>query len=358
LTKLIGDPELQRAMPDWIRWIVTARSEPALNFQLQGHPIQIDLDKVDNQKADFRTYYMRRLADLTKKEDKILDILVDKAEESFLYCQLMSDEILKDPNKLKDPNTIPIGMNGYLAKFFETQFPQGFDEQTEQILSLMVAAIEPLEEELIQKITSMNKSKMAKWKRKVGSLIRCEGQKYKILKFYHSIVREWLIDEVENSDPGIYEIEPEEGHQLLADYGWGLFEEEEDWEDPEPLEYELQYLGVHLYASGKKTSKKNEVKKKLMQLFIKFFEEKPSERKITTNDFFGHHYKEWEPLESIITMPLKRIITNLFDYVVENYRIEEEKVLTKVIKKFFEEQNMVLQYNLCSYMRIYSYNLI
>jgi len=310
LTKLIGDPELQRSIPDWIRLIVTARNEPVLNFQLQGdNPIQIDLDKVDNQKEDFLAYYQRRLSDLLKNKEKdkeaILNVLVDKAEKSFLYCQLMSEEIRKDPNKLKDTNMIPTGINGYLAKYFETQFPEGFDEQTEQILSLMVAAIEPLEEVLIRNITSMKKNEMNEWKQKVGSLTRSEGEKNKVLKFYHSIVREWLINEVEGSDPGIYEIELEEGHQILADYGWELFEEEEEW--GEPLEYILQYLAVHLYESEKNHERDKKNLEKLTRLF-----------------FSKHKF-------------IYSIIRTFLYYLWENYNLQEEKTMKKIIESFFSE---------------------
>ncbi|MGB4201740.1 MAG: toll/interleukin-1 receptor domain-containing protein, partial [Thermotogota bacterium] len=70
LARLIGDPELQKAMPTWIRWIITSRNEPLITFQLQGTPIQIDLDEEENQRADFRAYYEKRLSDLHKEPMK------------------------------------------------------------------------------------------------------------------------------------------------------------------------------------------------------------------------------------------------------------------------------------------------
>jgi len=333
LTKLIGDPELQRSTPDWIRWIVTARNEPALNFQLQGIPIQIDFDKVANQIVDFRSYYERRLSDFLedKEKEELLNILVNKAEKSFLYCQLMSEEILKDPKKLKDPYAIPNGMNGFLVKFFMTQFPEGFDEQTEKTLSLMAAAIEPLDEKIICDITSMSKLKLKKWKRKVGSLIRSEGEKNKVLKFYHSIVREWLINKVEGADPDIYEIEPEEGHPMLADYGWKLFQEEKDW--GETAEYGLKYLGVHLYASKIVSEKDEKIINKLLQLLSSTFNKKGNVKLMLV------------------------IIDKLINYVVENYQFEKERLFKKSIEKFMEVENTNAKHLLRLFLKIYSSQL-
>ncbi|HPD35096.1 MAG TPA: tetratricopeptide repeat protein [Thermotogota bacterium] len=311
LARLIGDPELQKAMPTWIRWIITSRNEPLITFQLQGTPIQIDLDEEENQRADFRAYYEKRLSDLHKEPMKeyLLETLVNRAERSFLYCELMCDDIVRNPGMLRSPEKFPVGMNGYLSRFFSAHFPQGFDDRTIEILSLMCAAVEPLKSDLIRKITGMKKPELKNWLRAVGSLIQNE-EKTDTLRFYHASVPEWLTGELEGSQPDIYEIEPEEGHRMLADYGWEYLQRAQRWE--EPLDYAIENLGIHLYASSKEQEKDVAVRDRLVELFKK--------------SFAG---------ERVESLP-EEIIDALLTYVVARYKESEETGFKGIVDHFLE----------------------
>ncbi len=315
LAKLIGDPELQKAMPTWIRWILTARGEPQVTYWLQSAPLQIDLEEKENQRGDFKAYYEKRLDTLLPKEerDKVLDILVEKAEKSFLYCELMCEEIRSDPAMLRTPDRFPTGMNGYLARFFRARFPEGFDDRTRQILSLMAAAVEPLTVALIREMTGMNQADWARWQREVGALIRCEEKdKRKTVHFYHATVREWLTGELEGSQPDLYEIEPEEGHRMLAEYGWAKLEAGQEWE--EPLEYEIEYLGVHLYGSATNPERDTTIRDRLVGLFSKTF-----------------------AYEGEGKLP-QTVLKNLLDFLVTLRNEEDEIAFKRVLSQFMNNQ--------------------
>jgi len=313
LARLIGDPELQKAMPTWIRWIITSRNEPLITFQLQGTPIQIDLDEEENQRADFRAYYEKRLSDLHKEPMKeyLLETLVNRAERSFLYCELMCDDIVRNPGMLRSPEKFPVGMNGYLSRFFSAHFPQGFDDRTTEILSLMCAAVEPLKADLILKITGMKKPELKKWLRAVGSLVQYE-EKTDTLRFYHASVLEWLTGELEGSQPDIYEIEPKEGHRMLADYGWEYLQGVQEWE--EPLDYAIENLGIHLYASNKEPEKDATVRDRLVELFKKSL-----------------------PGEGKGRLPVK-VIAALLTYVVARHKESEETGFKGIVDRFLKAE--------------------
>jgi len=313
LARLIGDPELQKAMPTWIRWIITSRNEPLITYELQGTPIQVDLDEEENQRADFRAYYEKRLSDLHKEPMKeyILETLVNRAERSFLYCELICDEIEGNPQMLRSPEKFPVGMNGYLSRFFSAHFPQGFDDRTTEILSLMCAAVEPLKADLIRKITGMKKPELKNWLRAVGSLVQNE-EKTDTLRFYHASVPEWLTGELEGSQPDIYEIEPEEGHWMLADYGCEYLQRAQEWE--EPLDYAIENLGIHLYASNKEPEKDATVRERLIELFKKSFAGEGKER-----------------------LPVK-VIAALLIYVVARYKESEETGFKGIVERFLKAE--------------------
>jgi len=313
LARLIGDPSFQDAMPGWIRWIITSRNEPLITSQLHGAPIQIDLDEVENQRADFRAYFEKRLSGLLpeQKRESILETLVNRAEKSFLYCELLCDDIERDPQALRSPEKFPEGMNGYLSQFFSAHYPQGFDDRTRDVLSLMCAVVEPLDADLIRKITGMKKPELKKWLRAVGFLVQYE-EKTETLRFYHAIVKEWLTRELEGSHPDIYAIEPEKGHRMLADYGWDNLQKKQGCK--KPMDYVIENLGIHLYASSNKPEKDKRVRDRLLELFRKSF----------TGTEKGR-------------LPVK-VIDALLTYVVAHHKESEETGFKGIVGRFLRAE--------------------
>ncbi|NLH20056.1 MAG: tetratricopeptide repeat protein, partial [Thermotogaceae bacterium] len=294
MAQLIRDRELQNKTPAWIRWIITSRCELLILLLYKGTPIQVDLYIEENQRADFRAYYEKRLSGLLpeQKRENILETLVNRAGGSFLYCELMCDDIERDPRMLRSPKKFPEGMNGYLNRFFSVRFPQGLDDRTRDVLSLMCAAVEPLEADLIRKITGMKKTEFEKCLRAVDPLVLYE-EKTETVCFYHTIVRTWLTWEQGGLQPDIYEIEPEKGHRMLADYGWDYLQKKHDWK--EPLDYVIENLGIHLYASSKKPLKYKTIRDRLLELFQKSFsgEEKARLPETVIADLLSYVIAHW-----------------------------------------------------------------
>jgi len=239
------------ATRDWLRVIVTSRpDEPAVRHWLQGYK-PLDLDTEENR-DDMRKYIENNLAQYFAHgmPPEAVDIIIARSEGLFLYVEWLLEEARQHPLTIEQIHALPQGMNGVYARLFNRQFPDiaVYKETILPVLAVIVAASEPLGvEDLMQIVPEWNAYKARDFFQQTGSLFR---EVNGVIQPFHSTVSEWMTDSKKADN---YYVDPQHGHELLADQGFERYYKEEDLRP-----YLLNHLPYHL-GMAKRYDKLDEI---------------------------------------------------------------------------------------------------
>lgn len=232
--------------PQWLKLFITTRPIQRIENTLSAFdPVRLKAEEERNIQ-DIKGYLNISLADLFKETDitEAVEVILNKSEGIFLYAQQVITEIKEKHLNLENVGDFPQGLRGIYQMFFERQFPNRdkYDNYQRPLLSIISAAYEPLDVELIKKILGDNNHR--KFKQRIepmGSLLEIEDG---FVKPFHKSIVEWVRNEETEVD---FYIDPEEGHQIILKYGWSLYES-----DYSTLpSYFLAYLPSHLHILKK-----------------------------------------------------------------------------------------------------------
>lgn len=206
--------------PPWLRFFITSRPEPEVCGPLQFlSPCNLDTSSEDNL-LDIKSYLRKKLHSIT---DEQIETLVKKSEGVFLYVRHVCDEIRLSRMCLDDLEHFPQGLGGVFWQFFERQFPDidKFSKDIRPALRTILAAREPLQIEVVQKLFMWSEEELRDFMRTIGSLfsVIIETDK-EIIKPYHKSLVDWLGDEAK---AGPYFVSVKEGNRILADKGWQFY---------------------------------------------------------------------------------------------------------------------------------------
>lgn len=254
-------------LPPWLRVVATTRNEPLVLSRLRGlQPAEIDAHSPDNL-ADLRRYLDLRLAQRNMQERLIQarrsaadieQLLLARSEGNFLYVQQALDDFDAGLLTAEQLASLPPGLAGLYENRFAEQFP---DEVSfagpERVFEVLAAAKEPLAEPQLAAATGLEPFKelpnvLAKLQQylrvvagapaEMNSAVSpaSRSQRY---TFYHKSLSDWLSHPDRRGQPRW--IEPQLGHQRLAEVGWVDYQHGVAQLSP----YHLRYLPMHLTAA-------------------------------------------------------------------------------------------------------------
>jgi WD40 repeat protein len=232
-------------LPEWLCFVVTSRPEKNVTDPLQGlNPYILDTESESN-KNDICTYIELELHEyLINRSDSmsLVKQILEKSEGVFIYAERVCQDVKKGFLSLDHIEDFPKGLGNIYSQFFKRQFP---DEELYRVniqpaLRAILAAQEAFPLQLLGKLFNWNREEQNDFTRLSGSLFPVlpqEGQM--VIKPYHKSIIDWITEE---STAGKFFISVEEGHKILADFGWKQF-----WKVPEIMDlYFIKWLPRHL----------------------------------------------------------------------------------------------------------------
>ena len=232
-------------LPDWLGLVVTSRPEFDVKTSLQAlNPFPLDT-KTESNCADIRDYLRREMALQLQKRpdaDHLVEHILEKSEGVFLYVERFCDDLRHDHISLDRPEQFPQGLGGIFCQYFQRQFPDlgKFRKDVRPALRALLAAVEPLPVEILQRLFNWQDEELLDFTRPLASLfpITTAGG-HEVIKPYHKSLADWLADEAKG---GPYFVSVQEGHRMLAEFGWRQYEQGVGSMSP----YSLRHLPRHL----------------------------------------------------------------------------------------------------------------
>jgi hypothetical protein len=208
-------------LPDWIGLVVTSRPEFDVTTPFQAlKPFPFETKSAANSE-DIRAYLRRELAaQLQNRPDpeRIVEQILEKSEGVFLYVESLCEDIRKHYLALDRPNEFPQGLAGKFFMDFQRYFPdlEKFRKDVRPALRAILAAREPLPEEILQRLFNWQDEELCDFTRPLRSLfpIRTEGGQG-VIKAHHKSLTDWLTDEAK---AGAYFVSKQEGHRNLGNH--------------------------------------------------------------------------------------------------------------------------------------------
>lgn len=226
--------------PPWLRFLVTSRPEPEITTLFQAlSPYVLETTKEENL-ADIRSYLTKRLSGMTEEQQTQI---VERSEGVFLYVRYVCDEVDAGRLSLDHLEEFPRGLGDVYYQFFDRKFgsdPQFYADRVRPLLSLVMAAFEPLSLSLLQEILGLE-SKMELFDRldRLGALFpRSGSDESDTVQPFHRSLADWLTSK---DSAGSYFVDVEYGHKLIIDYGWQQYKKDVSRLD----NYTLQWLPNH-----------------------------------------------------------------------------------------------------------------
>lgn len=233
--------------PDWMRFIVTSRPEMEIVSTLQFLNSYILDTTTDENKLDILEYLKKRLPQISEEQ---ADALLAKSEGVFLYVRYVCDEIVVYQRLGLDRlDEFPQGLGAVYDQFFNRQFGQDmnyYERNIRPLLCVFLASHEPLQLGFLLRMMGYeNRMELFDYLDRIGSLFpRAGGNDTDTISIFHRSLADWL---TAKDKAGVYYIDVEYGHRLLAEYGWNLSRL-----DPACLvDYFYSYLCEHLIKANR-----------------------------------------------------------------------------------------------------------
>ncbi len=214
-------------LPDWLGLVVTSRPEFDVKTPLQAlNPFSLDT-RSESNRADICDYLRRELATPLQNRpdaDRLVEQILEKSEGVFLYVERFCDDVQQGHLSLDRPQQFPQGLGGIFCQWFQRQFPhlENFRKDVRPSLRVILAAREPLPVEILQRLFHLQDEELRDFTRTLGSLFPVTKEANgEVIKPYHKSLADWLVDE---GKAGVYFVSAKEGHRMLADFGWSVFE--------------------------------------------------------------------------------------------------------------------------------------
>ena len=235
--------------PLWLKLFITTRPIKSIVNKLAFfNPNHLKAEEERNLQ-DIQGYLEKSLDKIfpDSNNTEAVDVILKKSEGIFLYAQQVMKEIKDDKSKLENLEQFPKGLNAKYQMFFERQFAnqENYNEYQRPLLSIVSAAYEPLDVELIKSILGDTNRKFKQRIEPMGLLLEIEDG---FVKPFHASLIEWVTNEETEVD---FYIDRNEGHNILADYGWKMYK----LGVTDIPHYFLTYLPQHLLVFRKHRSK-------------------------------------------------------------------------------------------------------
>ena len=246
LARAIGE------FPSWLRLIVTTRRDDRVL------PLFQDADRcflggaVAAQRDDVRNYIERRFAELRlstlvgpdeETKRRAVAAIADRAAGSFQYAETVLNEIRSGELHLDELDHLPKELGSLYYRFADRRFPGPTDFRVARsVLSVLLAAREPLTRAQLQSITRLDRDEVAATLDALSCFLTWDlgAGEDRVYRMAHKSISDWLI-----APPGGFDrfkVDLAEGREAVLAYCRDAAGHRE--------RYALTYLIGHLLEKG------------------------------------------------------------------------------------------------------------
>ncbi len=247
-------------LPAWLRVVATARPTSTIRARLRGLG-HAEIEATDPRNVDdVHSYALARLRETSlaeicvtsnKSADELATLALGVLSEgehqgvNFLFTVTALDALEAGQISWQQLAELPPRMEGLYLIFFDRLFGTVDFEPSRHVLSVIVAAREPLNRKQLAEITGLHlDDELTPCLKRLEAFLPPARGTY---AFFHGSLAEWLTgwdSEFDEAKAGRYHSPAEKGHECLADWIWDRFEK-----DPHGLpDYALRHLPAHLAA--------------------------------------------------------------------------------------------------------------
>ena len=242
------------SLPSWLKIFITSLPEQYILNSFAFLKPRV-LDTKDNRNlADIESYVKLRLIELFPKKniDEALKVITERSEGIFLYTQEVLNDLKIGRLKLNHPENFPHGLKQRYKVYFERQFPviEEYNKHQRPLLEVITSSKEPLDANLIRKILEWDDYSEKFCIDPLQSFLEIVDGR---IKLFHQSIVEWLINK--QTDIKFF-ISALKGHEILALYGWKIYNS--NFNNLHP--YLIDYLPIHLLVL-------KESEEKILKLF-------------------------------------------------------------------------------------------
>ena len=246
LASLISKQFLE--LPPWICFVVTSRPEASVVGHLQRfNPFEIQAHDKRNM-ADLERYAQAHIATQPQllvlkpaPRKALCDQLLLKAEGMILYLRMITEGLQEGIINVDGLETMQAGLGGLHSQYFQTfehRFGEGFQENVQPLLRLLLAAPSVLPVELAAEVLQWKKERLMQARLALGSyLVETPAG----MGLFHKTLGEWLQSEAS----GMFFTDASEAGLRLGEYLWTCFEaRDEEQEITKPFRWEIVVLNL------------------------------------------------------------------------------------------------------------------
>jgi len=246
LASLISKQFLE--LPPWICFVVTSRPEASVMGHLQRfNPFEIQAHDKRNM-ADLERYAQAHIATQSQllalkpaARKALCNQLLIKAEGMILYLRMVAEGLQEGIINVDGLETMQAGLGGLHSQYFQTfehRFGDGFQENVQPLLRLLLAAPSVLPVELAAEVLQWKKERLMQARLALGSyLVETPAG----MGLFHKTLGEWLQSEAS----GMFFTDASEAALRLGEYLWTCFEgREEEHRITKPFRWEQVVLNL------------------------------------------------------------------------------------------------------------------
>jgi len=230
---------MKARIPSWMKFVLTSRDEANIRRYLSLMAVTYTLSDTETDE-DLREYYQREFPDASK--DKI-DVLVTKAEGSFLYANEIVKQIKEENLTLDDIQFFPVGIYGFFNDCFLRMFGKeaGNDipyDDVKPLLEFMCISQEPVNIDFLEEYLEIDEYRL---KAILALISGVFPMRRETIEPVHKSLVDWLTD---SSDVGhIFYVSKKSGYKRLLSYIEKKYAEKE-YDNP----YVMKYFGDTLLS--------------------------------------------------------------------------------------------------------------
>lgn len=133
-----------KSLPSWLKIFVTSRNANEIRRIFNQFPNSNIQTSVENNKEDLKEYYITHLPENTSEE--IINKLIEKSENSFLYASEVCKEIKFGRISLSNLDNLPAGIYGFFTDSFDRLFTNSNSryEDIKPLIELLTISQEPI----------------------------------------------------------------------------------------------------------------------------------------------------------------------------------------------------------------------
>ena len=230
---------MRSRIPAWMKFVLTSRDEANIRRYLASMAMTYTLS--DNETdEDLREYYHK---EFPEADEAAVDVLVAKAEGSFLYASEIVKQIKEENLTLDNIEFFPVGIYGFFNDCFLRMFGKEAENdipysEVKPLLEFLCISQEPVNVDFLEEYLEIDEYRLKEILALISGMFPIRGQ---VIEVIHKSLVDWLTD---SSDVGhIFYVSKKNGYKRLLAYIEKKYAVQE-YDNP----YVMKYFGDTLLA--------------------------------------------------------------------------------------------------------------